>query len=136
MKKFVYYVNNTIQCTQPSKFRRCLYDDCGHMILGSACTLVTLLRRWIRHFTMIISAWWLQISRNLRGKNSNVNRKNLEKSLLLSGCRFVQRIARPSLSRDEKIKMHQSIIISNNIFYSHCIQETGRPTLAIQRFFL
>ena len=35
--------------------------------------------------------------------------ENLENGQLLSGCGFVQRIAPPSLSRDRKIKMHQSI---------------------------
>ena len=35
--------------------------------------------------------------------------ENLENGQLLSGCGFVQRIAPPSLSRERRIKMHQSI---------------------------
>ena len=37
-------------------------------ILGSTHTLVLLLRPWIRHFTMIISAWWLPTSRKFSGQ--------------------------------------------------------------------
>jgi len=35
----------------------------------------TMLRPWIRRFTMIISAWWLRTSRKLSGKMSKKKRK-------------------------------------------------------------
>jgi len=39
---------------------------------------------WISHFTIISSAWWLQASNKLTGKNSNYS-KNLEE-VTLSKC--------------------------------------------------
>ena len=44
------------------------YDDPDRIIWGSTCTLVTLLRPWIRRFTMIISARWLQTGSKFSGQ--------------------------------------------------------------------
>jgi len=68
----------------------------------------TLLRPWIRPFTMIISAWWLWTSSKFSGKKSKKQQEKLGNGQLLSGCGFVQNIASPSLSRDRKIKMEQT----------------------------
>ena len=37
---------------------RRFYDDHDRKVNGSTTNLVSLLRPWIRCFTMIISAWW------------------------------------------------------------------------------
>ena len=79
------------------------------MIVGSTGTLVSLLRPWIRRFTMIISAWWLRTSSKFMWEEVKGQPENLENGQLLSGCGFIQRIAPPSLSRERRIKIHQSI---------------------------
>ena len=48
--------------------------------LGSTRTLVTLLRPWIRRFTMIISAWWLQTSSKFSGQEFQEIHKNIGSS--------------------------------------------------------
>ena len=54
--------------------RRRSCNNHDHMILGSNCTLVILLRLWMRRFTMIISAWWLRTTSKFMIKE--VKRKN------------------------------------------------------------
>jgi len=71
-----------------------------------------LLRPWIRHFTMIISAWWLQTSSKFDCKEVKETSGKLWNGQLLSGYRFVQNIAPPSLSRDRRIKMEQNKTIT------------------------
>ena len=44
---------------------------------GSTCTLVTLLRPWIRRFTMIISAWWLRTSSEFSGQEFEEIHRNI-----------------------------------------------------------
>ena len=52
--------------------------------LGSTRTLVMLLHPWIRRFTMIISAWWLQTSSKFTWEEVIRQPENLEKGQLLS----------------------------------------------------
>ena len=78
--------------------------------MGSTRTLVPLLRPWIRRFAMIISAWWLWTSSKFMWEEFKGQPENSENGQLLSGCGFVQRITPPSISRERRIKMHQSII--------------------------
>ena len=52
----------------PRGERRRFYDDSDRVIMSSTRTLVTLLRPWIRRFTMIISAWWLRTSSKFSGQ--------------------------------------------------------------------
>ena len=79
------------------------------MILGSTRILVTLLRTWMRRFTMIFSAWWLRTSKKFTWEEL---KRQSENGQLLNKCglRIRPRIAPPSLSRERRIKMHQSII--------------------------
>jgi len=62
----------------------------------------------IRCSTMIISVWWLRTSSRLSSKKSKKQPENFGNGQLLSGCRFVQNIAPPSLSLDRRIKMEQT----------------------------
>ena len=48
--------------------------------LGSTRTLVTLLRPWIRRFTMIISAWWLRTSSKFSGQEFEEIHRNIGSS--------------------------------------------------------
>ena len=57
---------------------------------GSTRTLVTLLRPWIRRFTMIISAWWLRTSSKFMWEEFIRQPENLENGQLLSECGFVK----------------------------------------------
>ena len=51
------WIGSVAEWAKASFYRRLWSHD-----LGSTPTLVTLLRLWIRRFTMIISAWWLRTS--------------------------------------------------------------------------
>ena len=61
------------------------YDNPGRMIMGSTRTLITLLLSWIRRFTMIISAWWLQTSSNFTLEKVKHQSVNTENSQVLNG---------------------------------------------------
>ena len=45
--------------------------------MGSILTLVALLRRWIRRFTMIIFACWLRTSSKFSGQEIEENHRNI-----------------------------------------------------------
>ena len=60
-----------------SGLERRFYDDHNRKVNGSTSTQVSLLRPWIRCFTMIISAWWNLTSCKLR-KPQEIQTKNLE----------------------------------------------------------
>ena len=49
-----------------SGLERRFYDDHDRKVNGSTPNLVSLLRPWIRCFTMIISAWWILASSKLK----------------------------------------------------------------------
>ena len=72
-------------------FGRRFYDDPVRKVNGSTPSLVSLLRHWIRCFTMIISASW-----NLAGSKLKSEENSTEK--------FVLRIAPPLLSYNRRIK--------------------------------
>ena len=51
------------------------YDDHNRKVNGSTPNLVSLLRPWIRCFTMIISAWWNLASSKLKKSEENLTEK-------------------------------------------------------------
>ena len=98
---------------------------------GSTPNLVSLLRPWIRCFTMIISAWFnsqpslavafldkmlhddylclVESGKQQIKEVRKFNRKTWKQRQLLCESGFVVRIAPPPLSRDRRIKMKKSI---------------------------
>ena len=48
--------------------------------LGSTRTLFTLLRPWIKRFTMIIFAWWIRTSSKFSGQEFEEILRNIESS--------------------------------------------------------
>ena len=72
-------------------------------------TLVTLLRPWIRRFTIIISAWWLRTSSKFTWEEVKTSTGKLGKWSTPKRVRIRPKYSAPSLSRDRRIKMHQSI---------------------------
>ena len=54
---------------------RRFYDDHDRKVNGSTPNLVSLLRPWIRCFTMIISAWWNLASSKLKKSQENSSGK-------------------------------------------------------------
>ena len=93
--------------------------------MSSTRTLVTLLRPWIRRFTIIISAWWLRTSSKFTWEEVKTPTGKLGKWSTPKRVRIRPKHSAPSLSRDRRIKMHQSInqsIISTKkckIFFGH-----------------
>ena len=83
---------------------RRFYDDDDRTVNGSTSSLVTLLRPWIRFFTMIISAWWNLASSKLHQSDAKLKRKTRKQRQLLSESGFVVSIAPPSLSRDRSVE--------------------------------
>ena len=59
-------------------------------LIGNS-TLVTLLRSWIRRFTMIISTWWFRTSCKFKWEEVKRQSENLENGKHLSGWGFVQK---------------------------------------------
>ena len=74
--------------------------------LGATSTLVTNLLPWTR---WLFCSWWFATRNKFTAQIKRLL-ENLGKSNILNGqnCGFVQRIASPSLSRDRRIKMHES----------------------------
>ena len=77
--------------------------------MSSTRTLVTLLRPWIRRFTIIISAWWLRTSSKFTWEEVKTSTGKLGKWSTPKRVRIRPKYSAPSLSRDRRIKMHQSI---------------------------
>ena len=77
--------------------------------MSSTRTLVTLLRPWIRRFTIIISAWWLRTSSKFTWEEVKTSTGKLGKWSTPKRVRILPKYSAPSLSRDRRIKMHQSI---------------------------
>ena len=77
--------------------------------MSLTCTLVTLLRPWIRCFTTIISAWWLRTSSKLTWEEVKASTGKLGKWSIPKRVRIRPKHSALSLSRDRRIKMHQSI---------------------------
>ena len=77
--------------------------------MSSTRTLVTLLRPWIRRFTIIISAWWLRTSSKFTWEEVKTSTGKLGKWSTPKRVRIRPKHSAPSLSRDRRIKMHQSI---------------------------
>ena len=77
--------------------------------MSSTRTLVTLLRPWIRRFTIIISAWWLRTSSKFTWEEVKTSTGKLRKWSTPKRVRIRPKYSASSLSRDRRIKMHQSI---------------------------
>ena len=58
-----------------SGLERRFYDDYDREVIGSTPNLVSLLRPWIRCFTMIISAWCNLTSSKLKKSEKNLTGK-------------------------------------------------------------
>ena len=58
-------------CSNISRF----YDGHNREVGGSTSTLASLLRPWIKHFTMIVSAGWNLISSKLKKSQAKLRRK-------------------------------------------------------------
>jgi len=82
--------------------RLCDHDRVIYVQLPSSAH--TLLCPWIRHFTMIIFAWWLWAS----SKEVKETTEKLGNEQLLSGRGFVQNMGPPSLSRGRRINTKQT----------------------------
>ena len=85
------------------------YDDSDRRIMSSTRTLVMLLRLWIRRFTIIISAWWLRTSSKFAWEEVKTSTEKLGKWSTPKRVRIRPKHSAPSLSRDRRIKMHQTI---------------------------
>ena len=72
---FYLKINNIPKNQQSAAWRsgseRRFYDDHDRKVNGSTPNLVSLLRPWIRCFTMIISAWWNLASSKLKKSEEN-----------------------------------------------------------------
>ena len=65
----------TLSAAWRSGSERRFYDDHDRKVDGSPPNLVSLLRPWIRCFTMIISAWWNLASSKLKKSEENSSGK-------------------------------------------------------------
>ena len=92
--------------------------------MSSTRTLVTLLRPWIRRFTIIISAWWLRTSSKFTWEEVKTSTGKLGKWSTPKRVRIRPKYSAPSLSRDRRIKMHQSINQSISIENKTCYDFT------------
>ena len=77
--------------------------------MSSTRTLVTLLRPWIRRLTIITSAWWLRTSSKFTWEEVKTSTGKLGKWSTPKRVRICPKYSARSLSRDRRIKMHQSI---------------------------
>ena len=82
--------------------------------MSSTRTLVTLLRPWIRRFTIIISAWWLRTSSKFTWEEVKTSTGKLGKWSTPKRVRIRPKYSAPSLSRDRRIKLHQSINLQDH----------------------
>ena len=112
--------------------------------MGSTRTLVTLLRLWIRRFTMIISAWWLEQAAISVDKNSKKSTGTLDQRKLLSRCGFLQSRSirrnekcadrpislRLTLSGDRRINMRYNNNNSRLLFSVELMAKTKKKVLA------
>ena len=67
--------NVNLSAAWRSGSERRFYDDHDRKVDGSPPNLVSLLRPWIRCFTMIISAWWNLASSKLKKSEENSSGK-------------------------------------------------------------
>ena len=83
---------------------------------GSNLTLVTLLRHWIRRFTMIISAWWLRTSSKFSGQEFEEIHKNLGSLETPKQVRIVQQLAPGAVGwREDKLNMHNNNLTNTSV---------------------
>ena len=91
----------SVSAARRSGLERRFYDDHDRKVNGSTPNLrVSLLRPWIRCFTMIKSG-----KQQIKEVRRKFNRKTRKQRQLLSESGFVLRIAPPPLSHDRRIKM-------------------------------
>ena len=72
---FIMLMLNPLSAAWRSGLERRFYDDHNHKINGSTPNQVSLLRSWIRCFTMTISAWWNLASSKLKKSDKNSTTK-------------------------------------------------------------
>ena len=101
--------------------------------MSSTRTLVTLLRPWIRRFTIIISAWWLRTSSKFTWEEVKTPTGKLGKWSTPKRVRIRPKHSAPSLSRDRRIKMHQSINQSSTV--SQIIRHGLHSKLGLRAYF-
>ena len=70
-----YPFHTIVSAAWRSGSERRFYDDHDRKVDGSPPNLVSLLRPWIRCFTMIISAWWNLASSKLKKSEENSSGK-------------------------------------------------------------
>ena len=107
--------------------------------MSSTRTLVTLLRPWIRRFTIIISAWWLRTSSKFTWEEVKTSTGKLGKRSTPKRVQIHPKYSAPSLSRDRRIKMHQSInqSINHNTSKSNfCVKLLSSKCIFFSRSFL
>ena len=73
--RFVLHPTFTSSAAWRSGSERRVYDDHDRKVDGSPPNPVSLLRPWIRCFTMIISAWWNLASSILKKSEENSSGK-------------------------------------------------------------
>ena len=76
--KLMAYVYMCMSAAWRSGSERRFYDDHDRKVDGSPPNLVSLLRPWIRCFTMIISAWWNLASSKSKKSQKKIQAENLE----------------------------------------------------------
>ena len=103
-----------VSAVWPSGSEHRFYVGHDRKVDASTPTEASLLRPWIRYFTIIISAWWNPKSSKLKKSAAKFKPKTRKQGQLLSECGFVLCIAPPSLSRDSRIKMKKPINVSLN----------------------
>ena len=94
--------------------------------MSSTRTLVALLRPWIRRFTIIISAWWLRTSSKFTWEEVKMSTGKLGKWSTPKRVWIRPKYSAPSLSRDRRIKMHQSINQVPKFSLNNCAQSSKK----------
>ena len=92
-----------------SSAKRRFYNDHDRKVDGSTPTQTSLLRPWIRCFTIIIRAWWNLSKQQIKEVRKKTHRKARKQKQLLSKSGFVLCIAPPSLSCDRRINKNEEI---------------------------
>ena len=96
-----------------SGFERRFYIDHDRKVNGLTTNLVSLLRPWMRCFTMIISAWWNPASSKLKKSRSKIQPENSETKATPKRVWICPTHSASAAFSDWKIKIKKSIINVN-----------------------
>ena len=88
-KDLLHFTKTPMSAAWRSGLEHRFYDDHNRRVNGSTLNLVSLLRPWIRCFTMIISAWWNLASSKLKKSEAKFKWKAWKQRQLLSEPGFV-----------------------------------------------